>query len=99
MMSRYGVDLPVDVIEEQIASALDLIVQLDRFADGRRRLASCVSVGADASGRKVVLMPIVSWDRRQSAYGSFSIPPWVDDLETLGVARHGEVETWKSQVC
>ncbi|MDR0500953.1 MAG: CpaF family protein [Coriobacteriales bacterium] len=39
MMSRYGMDLPISLIEEQIASALDLIVQMDRFSDGTRRVS------------------------------------------------------------
>ena len=48
MMSRYGMDLPVSVIEEQIASALDIIIQLDRFNDGSRRITSiCECSGAE----------------------------------------------------
>lgn len=35
-MVRYGADLPVDVIEAHIASAIDLMVQIARGADGVR---------------------------------------------------------------
>ncbi|MDR1422127.1 MAG: CpaF family protein, partial [Coriobacteriales bacterium] len=45
MMARYGMDLPVEVIEEQIATAFDLLVQIDRGADGLRRVTSVCSCG------------------------------------------------------
>ena len=35
-MVRYGFDLPVEVIEENIASAIDVAVQTSRSRDGRR---------------------------------------------------------------
>jgi pilus assembly protein CpaF len=38
MMCRFGIDLPVSVLNEQIASAFDLIVHLERHADGKRRV-------------------------------------------------------------
>lgn len=38
MILMAGLDLPVRVIREQIASALHLVVQLARFSDGRRRV-------------------------------------------------------------
>ena len=34
LMARFGMDLPADIIEEQIASALDLIVMAQRLPDG-----------------------------------------------------------------
>ena len=36
MVLMAGYDLPVRAIRQQVASALDLIVQLERLADGRR---------------------------------------------------------------
>lgn len=38
MVLMSGVDLPVHAIREQIASALDLVIQLQRFPDGSRRI-------------------------------------------------------------
>lgn len=44
-----GLDLPLAAVREQIASAIDIIVQQARFADGRRRIVSVVEVvGLDA---------------------------------------------------
>ena len=44
MLVRFGADLPVDVIEENIAHALDLVVQVERCADGARRIASAAEL-------------------------------------------------------
>ena len=44
MVLMAGMDLPVRAIREQIASAVDIIVQLSRFSDGRRRVTSIVAV-------------------------------------------------------
>ena len=39
-----GVDMPIRAIREQIASAVDIIVQVVRFADGRRRVTHITEV-------------------------------------------------------
>jgi pilus assembly protein CpaF len=44
MVLMAGMDLPVRAIREQIASAVDVIVQLTRFSDGRRRVTSIIEV-------------------------------------------------------
>jgi pilus assembly protein CpaF len=44
MTLMAGIDLPVRAIREQIASAVDIIVQLSRFPDGRRRVTSVTEV-------------------------------------------------------
>jgi pilus assembly protein CpaF len=44
MTLMAGMDLPVRAIREQIASAVDIIVQLSRFPDGRRRVTSVTEV-------------------------------------------------------
>ncbi len=40
MVLMAGMDLPHRAIREQVSSALDLIVQIERSADGKRRIAS-----------------------------------------------------------
>jgi pilus assembly protein CpaF len=51
-MALYrGVDLPLAALRSQIASAVDVIVQIERCADGRRQLQSIARVRPlDASG-------------------------------------------------
>lgn len=44
MVLMAGMELPVRAIREQIASAVDIVVQQARFADGRRRVTAIVEV-------------------------------------------------------
>jgi pilus assembly protein CpaF len=44
MVLMAGFDLPVRAIREQVASALHLVVQLVRFADGKRRVSNVSEV-------------------------------------------------------
>ncbi|MEW6441499.1 MAG: ATPase, T2SS/T4P/T4SS family [bacterium] len=51
MVLMAGMDLPVRVIREQIASAIHIVVQLMRFRDGSRRLVNVTEVlGLDGEG-------------------------------------------------
>lgn len=45
MVLMAGYDLPVRAIRQQVASALELIVHLERLADGSRRVTSITEVG------------------------------------------------------
>jgi pilus assembly protein CpaF len=45
MVLMAGYDLPVKAIRQQVASALDLIIQLERMQDGTRRVTSITEVG------------------------------------------------------
>jgi pilus assembly protein CpaF len=40
MIGMAGLELPARAMREQIASALDVVIQLERMSDGRRRLVS-----------------------------------------------------------
>jgi pilus assembly protein CpaF len=44
MVLMAGFDLPVRAIRQQVSSALDLIVHLDRFEDGSRRVSHITEV-------------------------------------------------------
>ena len=46
-----GMDLPLTAIREQIASAIDIVIQQTRAADGRRRITSIVELTGMESGR------------------------------------------------
>ena len=45
MVLMAGYDLPVKAIRQQVASALDIIIQLERLQDGSRRVVSITEVG------------------------------------------------------
>jgi len=61
MTLMAGMDLPVRVIREQMASALDLIVHLSRLRDGTRRVTH-VSEVMGMEGDVVVLQDIYVFD-------------------------------------
>jgi pilus assembly protein CpaF len=44
MVMMAGFDLPLRAIRQQIASALDLVIQLERLQDGSRRVVSITEV-------------------------------------------------------
>lgn len=95
MMVRYGMDLPVEIIEAQIHSALDLIVQQDRMGDGSRRITQIVQRhGGGASDALPKFVPVVEWDRHDREYRWQDPPQWVFDLPYLDIATEREVQEW-----
>ncbi|MFO0235326.1 MAG: CpaF family protein, partial [Burkholderiales bacterium] len=57
MTLMAGMDLPVQAIREQIASAVDIVVHQARFADGTRRIVSVMEVTGIEAGR-VQMQPL-----------------------------------------
>jgi pilus assembly protein CpaF len=56
-----GIDFPVKVIREQIASAIHLIIQQSRLRDGSRRITSITEIGG-MEGDKVVLQEVFRYE-------------------------------------
>jgi pilus assembly protein CpaF len=63
MVAMSGVELPTRQVRGQIASALDLIMQLERQEDGVRRLISIQEVQG-LEGEVITLSEIFSFQRR-----------------------------------
>ncbi|MDY7100567.1 MAG: CpaF family protein [Actinomycetota bacterium] len=63
MVLMAGMDLPVRAIREQVASAVDLIVQLSRFRDGSRRITHVTEV-VGMEGEIITLSDIYLLDSR-----------------------------------
>ena len=63
MSMMAGMDLPVRVIREQIASAIDLIVQQSRLRDGKRKVTHITEVQG-MEGDKVVLQDIFLFEEK-----------------------------------
>ncbi len=57
-----GVELPIKVVREQIASAIDLIVQQARLKDGKRRITNVTEV-AGMEGDTLVLSDIFKFEQ------------------------------------
>ena len=69
MVLMAGLNLPARSIREQIASAVDLVVHLNRMGDGSRRVTEIAEVvGMD--GESIQLSTVFSLDRRDPSTGS-----------------------------
>ncbi|MCB0412012.1 MAG: CpaF family protein, partial [Bdellovibrionales bacterium] len=88
-----GMDLPVRAIREQIAGAVDLIVQISRLSDGSRKIMSITEV-VGMQGDTVTLQEIFrfkeeGFDKNRKIVGSFQamgmIPTFIEKFEQRGV--------------
>lgn len=61
MVLMAGVDLPLKAIRQQIAGALDLIVQIERMRDGTRKVVSVVEVQG-MEGDVIVTQDVFKFD-------------------------------------
>lgn len=97
-MVRYGAELPVEVVETQIASAIDLVVQTTRYPDGSRGV--CAVSGYEMSGnpRRCVTKNFYERDLVTGTQRWVAIPHWIDDLPYLSIASKEEVEQWKQSL-
>lgn len=62
MCLMAGMDLPVRVIREQVASAIDLIIQVSRLKDGSRKVTA-ISEVAGMEGDTIVLTDIFKFEQ------------------------------------
>lgn len=98
-MVRYAVDLPVDVIESNVASAFDVVVQTTRSLDGRRFVSEVAELEFDQERRRCEVRTLFKRESSSDA-GAWAAPPrWLDRLPRMGVADWKEVERWKSMAC
>jgi len=95
MMARYAMDLPVAVIEEQIVSALDLVVQVDRMQSGSRRVTG-ISAVSGGNGGGVQMQYLSSWDPKTQSYLWHLVPQWLKDLDGTGSISSEEVQAWQA---
>ena len=80
MVLMSGMDLPVSAIREQIASAISIIVQQARGADGSRRIIEITEV-TGTEGARVLMQPLFRW--RQGVFEACGNVPQF--LERLGL--------------
>ena len=94
-MVRYESDLPIDVIEANIASAIHLVIQTQRVLDGSRRVSEAVSFAFDRDAGRCVVKPIYRREPDAEEGRWESVPGWLGELPRLGIASEKEVEAWK----
>jgi pilus assembly protein CpaF len=63
MVLMAGMDLPLRAIREQIASAVDIIVQQTRCSDGRRRVTSIMEIDG-MEGDVILTQPLFGFKQR-----------------------------------
>ncbi len=95
LMARFGMNLPSELIEEQIATALDLLVMSCRLSDGSRRIGSMSEVLRSEEGR-VELSPCVSFDSGRGMWRLEHLPAFVEQAHEMGIASAEEVREWHS---
>jgi septum site-determining protein MinD len=88
-----GMDLPVKAIREQIAGAVDMIIQISRLSDGTRKIISITEV-VGMQGEAITLQEIFRYkeegfDKNRKILGQFQamglIPTFIEDFERRGV--------------
>ncbi|MGE0526799.1 MAG: ATPase, T2SS/T4P/T4SS family [Bdellovibrionales bacterium] len=88
-----GMDLPAKAIREQIAGAVDLIIQISRLSDGSRKVMSITEV-VGMQGDTVTLQEIFrfkeeGFDKNRKIVGQFQalglIPTFIETFEQKGV--------------
>lgn len=97
LMARFGMNLPSELIEEQISTALDLIVMSCRLPDGGRRIGSMAEVQRSDRGR-VELSTCVSFDSATDSWSLLRMPGFVGPAQELGLVDDEEVTSWDSLI-
>ena len=94
-MVRYAAELPVDVIEANIASAIDLVVQTRRALDGSRFVSDVVTLSFDREAGRCRAHCVYARPLGESEGSWEAAPGWMNDLSLLGIASEEEVAAWK----
>lgn len=89
-----GMELPAKAIREQIAGAVDLIVQISRMSDGTRKIMSITEV-VGMQGDTVTLQEVFrfkeeGFDKNRKVIGQFQalglIPTFIEEFEARGIS-------------
>jgi pilus assembly protein CpaF len=92
MIAMSGVNIPPFAMRRQIASAVDVVVQLARMSDGQRKMVSLEEI-AGMEGEVVTMQQIFTWeqtgvDQTGRVQGRFQVtgvrPKFVDKVERTG---------------
>jgi pilus assembly protein CpaF len=99
MVLMAGFDLPTRAIREQVASALDLIVHIERFRDGSRRVSHITEV-VGMEGEIITLQDVFKYDYKAMRLLATGVrPEFGDELAERGVTLpaglFGGAEVWQ----
>ncbi len=101
MIGMTGMDLPLRSMRAQIASALHVVVQLERMSDGRRRLVSLNEItgmeGDVVTMQEIFRFKRLSTDPDGTIHGEFVAtgirPKFIDEFETRGIEISADMFT------
>ena len=94
LLARYGINLPSELIEEQVAMALDGVIMSERRSDGRRFVSSYSGVKRGSQGG-VELERYVSFDSSAGTWELVQEPPFIEAGIRSGVLTRKEVDAWR----
>jgi pilus assembly protein CpaF len=92
MFSMAGYNMPVKAVRSQIASAIDVVIQLERMEDGRRRMVSLQEING-MEGDIITMSEIFRFERtgiddEGAVQGHFTttgiVPKFLDKLHKRG---------------
>jgi pilus assembly protein CpaF len=93
MVAMANFDIPSDFVRKYISSALDIVIQLERMADGTRKLVSLQEI-TGMEGNVVTMQEIFSFqqtsvDQEGNVHGNFVFsgirPRFMDKFEVAGI--------------
>ena len=93
MVMMCGIDLPIKTVRQQIASAIDVVVQIERNEDGRRRLVSVQEING-MEGDIITMSELLRFHRKGldengQVLGAFKatgiVPSFYDHMNQRGI--------------
>ena len=105
MVAMAGFDIPSDFLRRYVSSAIDIIVQVSRLADGSRKVTSVQEV-TGMEGNVITLQEIFAYeqtglDDRGNVVGAFKTggirPKFVDKFQVMGIQLPDGVFDYASQ--
>ena len=76
-----AVDLPVASIQKQIASAIDIVVQIDRIPGGKRAVTQVSEIGGyDPDRKELICTDIFNIRDAKSLHPTGYMPSFIDSL-------------------
>jgi pilus assembly protein CpaF len=93
MVMMSGMDLPVQAIREQVASAVDMVVQQTRFSDGSRRVVNITEItgveGGTIQMQDIFVFEQTGFNEQGRVVGHFKatgrVPEFYEDLRKRGI--------------
>ncbi len=79
LATMADVGMPFQAIHDQVNSAIDIIVQLSRFADGSRRVSEVAYLGSRRN-EDFLIQPVMQWDDDPTGPGGFVHRPLPPEL-------------------